>query len=1053
MPRGIPGSRGGQAREREPGARFLPLEPMNSLTGFISQPQGSARPVGGMRSKESRRLLPLTAVLMAVLAVGLLPPLSLSATGSAPERGWMLELEGARLPAGRWGVGAAQAGEYIYLFGGLGGGGVYKDILQYDSRYDSFKLMGASLPFPLQPYNAVWDGRYVFLFGGHKGDSSDSDIILRYDPDTDKLTVTGARLPTPRRNVGAVFDGQAVYLFGGYDGTYVREILRYNPSADRLEKLQVELPRGAEAPVVTWDGSAVYILGGVPGMGQGDASDIFRFSPAQLSVTTMKTQVLGGVAAAPAIWNGESILVFGGKNLSTQAQNSILRYDARLDRLDTLSAQFPRSIRGAAAAWLNGAAFIFGGADVGWVGLQDVWRLRGPVGSLSGPPVVLVGAARAYALEPIDGTLLWRQLTSSAASDDARNIVILQHAGKLTARDAPSGQEIWSYTPSEGSLGMAPHVASGRVYILESGKPAFSAMDMSSGSLLWTNPIQVHEGMPDDAIPFRNLEAGGLFLVLWGQQRGADWGEVQALEAATGRPLWKAPIPSPWPPGPAVDQGTLYFFGRQGDLNALGLDSHRIRWSRNVIPPAENQYGQSLNMLVHNGTLFFSINNVTYAISAFDGTALWKSSIPTRSQFWAPAPAPVPVVRGKSLIVGLVDTLASLDPQTGCVHWHLTTGNRIGPRLVTTTDTVYFAADNRSASGAFEWVRDVAYSVSLHDGRIRWVQTSDNVSLPQPLAVPGSCPASPLIPPIASFQACSSKSGRIEFSGFRWEARDSGGELQGPGPNYWSPAHAFCGPDGLHLRVAKREGSWKSAEVYINSFFRFGTTEFTVLGRLDRLDPRVVLGLFLCDEEACDRGHQGANEIDVEFSRWGNITNSPGLYTVWPNVYGAQDSEDCLPPARNNREGGKYRCDHAFELSAAAETVHQIVWQQQGVAFRSFVVEATGERRESESWEYCPQIPATFIPQNPGRVRMNLWLLNPSAYNGDEVEVAVKSVSVQEGQPREPICREQQIPLPTKGVPASHAVWIVVVLPIVALVAGRGAGRGGRDRKRGGDPR
>ncbi|MHA6793625.1 hypothetical protein ACVGVM_08935 [Pseudonocardia bannensis] len=39
------------------------------------------------------------------------------------------------------------------------------------------------------------------------------------------------------------------------------------------------------------------------------------------------------------------------------------------------------------------------------------------------------------------------------------------------------------------------------------------------------------------------------------------------------------------------------------------------------------------------------------------------------------------------------------------------------------------------------------------------------------------------------------------------------------------------------------------------------------MGRLDRPDPNVVLGLFLYDGDSPEAAH---HEVDIEFSRWGD---------------------------------------------------------------------------------------------------------------------------------------------------------------------------------------
>ena len=60
----------------------------------------------------------------------------------------------------------------------------------------------------------------------------------------------------------------------------------------------------------------------------------------------------------------------------------------------------------------------------------------------------------------------------------------------------------------------------------------------------------------------------------------------------------------------------------------------------------------------------------------------------------------------------------------------------------------------------------------------------------------------------------------------------------------------------------------------------FGRYQFWTVGRVDRLDPNVVLGLF--NYPTPDVGPDGTNEIDIEFAKWGKPEAPMGNYTVCP---------------------------------------------------------------------------------------------------------------------------------------------------------------------------
>ena len=139
-----------------------------------------------------------------------------------------------------------------------------------------------------------------------------------------------------------------------------------------------------------------------------------------------------------------------------------------------------------------------------------------------------------------------------------------------------------------------------------------------------------------------------------------------------------------------------------------------------------------------------------------------------------------------------------------------------------------------------------------------------------------------LLPAIAALMAGgnSADAATIKFSGHDWQIRPSATN-GGPGPNRWEEKNVSVDASGhLHLKLTERDGKWYCAELYTRKALGFGLYEFQVVGRLDRLDPNVVFGLFNYPEP--DVGRDGTNEIDIEFSRWGHPSADIGNYTVWP---------------------------------------------------------------------------------------------------------------------------------------------------------------------------
>ncbi|MHC4649083.1 MAG: hypothetical protein ACYTBJ_26830, partial [Planctomycetota bacterium] len=108
----------------------------------------------------------------------------------------------------------------------------------------------------------------------------------------------------------------------------------------------------------------------------------------------------------------------------------------------------------------------------------------------------------------------------------------------------------------------------------------------------------------------------------------------------------------------------------------------------------------------------------------------------------------------------------------------------------------------------------------------------------------------------------------ITFAGYNWMVKDSGCGTLDPGSNYFSHSEENVRVDDegrLHLRIDHRCDKWFCSEVVLDASPGFGTYVFVTEGRVDLLDPNIVLGLFTWDTNAPQYNYR---EIDIEFSRW-----------------------------------------------------------------------------------------------------------------------------------------------------------------------------------------
>jgi len=122
----------------------------------------------------------------------------------------------------------------------------------------------------------------------------------------------------------------------------------------------------------------------------------------------------------------------------------------------------------------------------------------------------------------------------------------------------------------------------------------------------------------------------------------------------------------------------------------------------------------------------------------------------------------------------------------------------------------------------------------------------------------------------------------ISWDGYRWDARSQG--LTEPGPNLWSASRANAYVDrrtGAMVLCYSRNtsGRWTSTELDGQRHLGYGSYRWRVTTDMAGEDANEVLGLFTYD----DYRPPSYNEIDIEYSHFGDLTNPLGDLTVWIN--------------------------------------------------------------------------------------------------------------------------------------------------------------------------
>ncbi len=208
----------------------------------------------------------------------------------------------------------------------------------------------------------------------------------------------------------------------------------------------------------------------------------------------------------------------------------------------------------------------------------------------------------------------------------------------------------------------------------------------------------------------------------------------------------------------------------------------------------------------------------------------------------------------------------------------------------------------------------------------------------------------------------------IDFSGYKWEVRSGTG---GPGPNNWSSDNVWVDNDGLHLKITQQNGIWYCAELLTTESLGFGKYQFYVDGRIDLMEPNVVLGLFNYPTPSI--GPDKTNEIDIEITRWGNPNWPNGNFTVFPAVAGLQQNS------------------YTFDFSLnGTYTTQRFTWTSKEIYSQSLNGHTDDDQFQIADWRFKPEESSQYIPQQPLPLHINFWLFNGQPpTNSPEVEVII----------------------------------------------------------------
>lgn len=211
----------------------------------------------------------------------------------------------------------------------------------------------------------------------------------------------------------------------------------------------------------------------------------------------------------------------------------------------------------------------------------------------------------------------------------------------------------------------------------------------------------------------------------------------------------------------------------------------------------------------------------------------------------------------------------------------------------------------------------------------------------------------------------------INWKGHTWQVTSGGmaGVCQGDPKNVTVDGDGF-----LHVRIANSGGTWTSSELFTTDRLNFGTYQWQVDGPIDTLDKNVVLGLFPYGP-AANIGSDKTNEIDIEYSRWGQADGPNGDWTNYP-ASGPTIGE----------------LSYTFSLGGMTLSTSRFTWSSSSItdALLTGLQPVDGSTGLIKTWTYAPSTPSVNIAQQALPLGMNLWCFDAPPSDSRPVEIVIR---------------------------------------------------------------
>ncbi|MDO9459409.1 MAG: PQQ-like beta-propeller repeat protein [Alphaproteobacteria bacterium] len=292
-------------------------------------------------------------------------------------------------------------------------------------------------------------------------------------------------------------------------------------------------------------------------------------------------------------------------------------------------------------------------------------------------------------------------------------------------------EKVWSGDGGKGAgsntrILAEPIIADGKIFVLDA-QSGVSALDEKKGKRIWrtvlkpTGETQFGFSLWPPSLPFvsgaaETAEAsfgGGIAFDEGRVFVTSGYGFVAALDAATGKEVWRRPVNVPIRSAPTVNGGRVFATTQDNQLYALAADDGRILWNYQALVESAGILGSASPAIAGDTVVAPFTSGELVALRAENGRTAWSDTLIKSSPLTPISElndiAGRPVIdRGRVFAISHSGNIVSID---------LRTGERIWTRNIAGVQTPWIAGD-------FIYLITLEGEItclSRRDGRVRWV--------------------------------------------------------------------------------------------------------------------------------------------------------------------------------------------------------------------------------------------------------------------------------------------------------------------------------------------